>query len=56
MARSEGRTVSNMLLRLVGESVDARRLAAKSQSPEVKAIIAMLNAPASAMSVEPDAL
>jgi hypothetical protein len=48
LARREGRSLGNMCVKLISEAVDARKLAAKSQSPEVRALVAMLTTPANA--------
>jgi hypothetical protein len=46
LAKREGRSLSNMMLKLLGEALEARRLASANQSGEVRKLVALLTAPA----------
>jgi hypothetical protein len=48
LALREGRSVSNMLLRLVAEALDARKISDAAQNPEVLKFMQMITAASNA--------
>jgi hypothetical protein len=45
LARKEGRSLSNMMVKLLGEALDARRLAVSASPDEVRKLFSILSAP-----------